>query len=110
MPQRKGVMKPADVERIRKAIEIKALAELELVQSCLDAMKHGASIRATADVSGLSERTIIRWRKGQGLPTLDDWHAESRDARERLYAAYPGLREAYELLDRIQAADPRNDT
>ena len=58
----------------------------------LTAMKHGASIRETAIASGLSERTIIRWRKGQGLPTQDDWHAGSRERRERLYEAYPWLK------------------
>lgn len=97
-PQRKGLLRPADVERIQRAVELRELATLELVSAVLDAMKHGGSIRETCAASGLSERTIIRWRKGQGLPTLDDWHRISRENRERLYAAYPGLRQVSDML------------
>lgn len=92
-PQRKGVLRPADVERIQRAVEIRHLAELELVAAVLDAMRHGGSIAETAASSGLSERTIIRWRKGQGLPTHDDWHAGSRERRDRLHEAYPWLKD-----------------
>lgn len=92
-PQRKGVLRPADEDRIHRAREIRDLAELELVTAVLDAMRHGGSIRETALASGLSERTIIRWRKGQGLPTHDDYHRPSREARERLYEAYPWLKD-----------------
>ena len=97
-PQRKGLVTPADEKRIQRAVELRELATLELVSAVLDAMRHGGSIREVAAVSGFSERTIIRWRKGQGLPTLDDWHRISREDRERLYAAYPGLQRVSEML------------
>lgn len=97
-PQRKGLLRPADVERIERAVELRELATLEMVAAVLDAMKHGGSIRETANAAGLSERTIIRWRKGQGLPTLDDWHRISREDREKLYEAYPGLKQVSEML------------
>lgn len=90
-PQRKGVLRPADEERVQRAVELRALAELEVVAAVLEAMRHGGSIREVAIASGLSERTIIRWRRGQGLPTHDDYHRPSREARERLYEAYPWL-------------------
>lgn len=104
-PQRKGLVRPADEKRIRKAVEIRDLAELEVVAAVLDAMKHGGSIREVALASGLSERTIIRWRKGQGLPTHDDWHAPSREARERLYEAYPALRDAEAIIRQLKSED-----
>lgn len=97
-PQRKGLVRPADEERIQRAVELKMLAELEVVDAVLAAMRHGGSIREVAAASGLSERTIIRWRKGQGLPTHDDWHRTSREGRERLYTAYPWLRDAQRRL------------
>lgn len=108
-PQRKGELRPADVERIQKAVELRALAELELVAAVLDAMRHGGSIRETAAASGLSERTVIRWRRGQGLPTHDDWHRGSRDRREQLYEAYPWLRETQEMIARLKADKPADD-
>lgn len=97
-PQRKGLVRPEDEKRIQRAVELKELATLELVAAVLDAMKHGGSIREVSLASGLSERTIIRWRKGQGLPTLDDWHRISRENRERLYEAYPGLKQVSAML------------
>lgn len=105
-PQRKGRITPADDERIRKAIEIRQWAELEVVAAVLDAMRHGASIRETAIASGLSERTIIRWRKGQGLPTQDDWHRDSRERRERLYEVYPGWRLVEQMLHDLKGEKP----
>jgi len=105
-PQQRNVVKPDDVERIQRAAELKALAELELVDAVLSAMRHGASIRETAAVSGLSERTIIRWRSGQGLPTHEDWAAPARERRERLYEALPWLRETQELLHQLKAEQP----
>lgn len=107
-PQRKGLLRPADVERIQRAVELKELATLELVAAVLDAMKHGGSIRETCAASGLSERTIIRWRKGQNLPTLDDWHRLTRENRERLYEAYPGLKQVEAMLrelDQVRAQE-----
>lgn len=97
-PQKKGLVRPADEERIQKAVATRTLAELEVVASVLDAMKHGGSISQVALASGLSERTIIRWRKGQGLPTLDDYHRPSREETDRLHAAYPWLKETQEML------------
>jgi hypothetical protein len=91
-------MTNADEARIHKAVEIRTLAELELVSACLDAMRHGASISQTAAASGKSERTIIRWRQGQGLPTFDDWHMSSRERQARLYEALPWLRETQQML------------
>ncbi|HEX7658095.1 MAG TPA: hypothetical protein VF444_01345 [Pseudonocardiaceae bacterium] len=105
-PQRKGLVPPADEERIRKAIELRALVELELVDAVLTAMKHGGSIREVAAASGLSERTIIRWRKGQGLPTHDDWHKDSRERRERLYEAYPWLRNTEAMIRQMKSDRP----
>lgn len=105
-PQRKGLLRPADEERIQRAVEIRALAELELVDAVLTAMKHGGSIRETAMTADLSERTIIRWRKGQGLPTHDDWHRSSREARERLYEAYPWLRDTQQLVHDLKGETP----
>lgn len=105
-PQRKGTPRPVDVERIQRAVEIRALAELELVDAVLTAMKHGASIRETALTSGLSERTIIRWRKGQGLPTHDDWHHEAKERRATLYEAYPWLKDTEALLRGLKAEGP----
>ena len=102
-PQRRGLLRPADEQRIRKAIEIRALAELELVEAVLTAMRHGGSIAETAAASGLSERTIIRWRKGQGLPTHDDWHKDSRERRERLYEAYPWLRNTEAMIRQLKS-------
>lgn len=103
MPQRKGLLRPVDEERLHRAVEIRQLAELELVAAVLEAMKHGASIRETAAASGLSERTIIRWRKGQGLPTHDDWHKDARERQARLYEAWPWLRETEEMLRRLKS-------
>ena len=103
-PQKKGIVRPADAERIEEAVELKALAEWNLAQVVIEAMRHGGSIREVAKVSGLSESTILRWRRGQGLPTHDDLIvAPAREARERLYAAYPGLRDAFAQLDRREA-------
>ena len=92
-PQKRGIVPEKDVERLQRAVEIRALAELELVNAVLDAMRHGGSIREVAAASGLSERTIARWRRGQGLPTHDDWAMPARERRQRLYEAYPHLRE-----------------
>lgn len=101
--QRKGLVRPADEERIQKAIELRALAELELVDAVLSAMRHGGSIREVAAASGLSERTVIRWRKGQGLPSLDDWHLPARERRDRLYEAYPWLKDAHARLSELKS-------
>lgn len=108
-PQRKGLLRPADEERIQKAVELRALAELELVEAVLNAMRHGGSIRETAIASGMSERTVIRWRRGQGLPTHDDWHQSSRDRREALYEAYPWLRETQQRISDLKADRPAPD-
>lgn len=96
MPQRKGIPRPVDVERMRRAVELKALAELELVDAVVTAMRHGGSIREVAAVTGLSEATVMRWRQGKGLPTHDDIVvAPARERRERLYEAYPQLRAVF---------------
>lgn len=100
-PQRKGLVRPADVERIQRAIELKAWTELELADAIVTAMRNGGSIREVAAASGLSERTIARWRAGQGLPTRDDWLLPAKVRREQLYAAYPGLEAVHELLERM---------
>lgn len=99
-PQKKGLVRPADADRIRRAVELKKLAELELSEAIVEAMRHGGSIREVALVSGLSDSTVLRWRAGRGLPTHDDLIvAPARERREMLYAAYPGLRQAFaELL------------
>ena len=105
MPQKKGIPRDADARRIEEAVELKALAEWNLSRAVIEAMRHGGSIREVAKVSGLSESTILRWRKGQGLPTHDDLIvAPAREARERLYAAYPGLRDAFERLRQQEEA------
>jgi hypothetical protein len=98
-----------DEARIHKAAEIRMLAELELVASCLDAMRHGASIAQVAAASGKAERTIIRWRRGQGLPTFDDWHGSARERQRRLYEAHPGLLEVKRMLDELKADKPAGD-
>lgn len=105
-PQKKGLLRPVDVERIQRAVETRNLAELELVASVLDAMRHGGSIREAAATSGLSERTIIRWRKGQGLPTHDDYHRLSREETDRLHAAYPWLKETQAMLREMKSEKP----
>lgn len=106
MPQKRGIPRPQDVERIRHALEMKKLAEWELTQAVIDAMRHGGSIREISRETGISDSTILRWRKGQGLPTHDDLIvAPAREARERLYAAYPGLRDAFEALREKREAD-----
>lgn len=99
-------MSDKDEARIHKAVEARALAELELVQACLDAMRHGASISQTAAASGKSERTIIRWRRGQGLPTLDDWHISAREREQRLREAFPGFQEVLDQLAALKADKP----
>lgn len=91
------------MERIQKAIELRALAELEVVDAVLAGMRNGGSIREAAAASGLSERTIIRWRKGQGLPTLDDWHLPARERRQRLYEAYPWLKDAHARISELKS-------
>lgn len=106
MPQRKGIVRPADVERLQRAVEVRALAELELAAAVLDAMKHGGSIREVAAASGISERTIARWRRGQGLPSHDDWAAPAKDRQARLEEAYPWLKETEQLLRDIKADKP----
>lgn len=105
-PQRRGEFRKGDEERIHKAAEIRMLAELELVASCLNAMRHGASVAQVAIASGKAERTIIRWRRGQGLPTFDDWHLPARERQQRLYEAYPGLLEVKRMLDDMKADKP----
>lgn len=105
-PQKKGTPRPQDVERIRLALEMKKLAEWELRESVVAAMRHGGSIREISYATGLSDSTILRWRQGKGLPTHDDLIVKpAREARERLYAAYPGLRDAFEALQRQSEQD-----
>ena len=91
---------------MQKAVEIRALAELELADAVLTAMRHGGSIREVAAASGISERTIARWRRGQGLPTHDDWARPARDRREALYEAYPNLRQIFETVREMKADKP----
>lgn len=105
-PQQKGIVPPKDVERIQRAVELKALVELELAQAVLDAMKHGGSIREVAAASGLSERTILRWRKGQGLPTHDDWALPARERERRLEELMPHLGQIREMLAEIRGEGP----
>ncbi|GGO68321.1 helix-turn-helix domain-containing protein [Nocardioides deserti] len=96
MPQRKGIPRPADVERMQRAVELKKLAELELADAVVTAMRNGGSIREVAAACGLSEATVMRWRQGKGLPTHDDIVVKpARERRERLYEAYPGLRAVF---------------
>lgn len=78
-PQRKGIVPPAETERVQAAVEWKKAADLELVNAVVDAMRAGGSIAEVAAISGLSERTIIRWRQGKNLPTAE----ELREARRR---------------------------
>lgn len=96
-PQHKNTPSDRDAERIRKAVEYQRLAQVELVSAVLDAMKHGASIRETALVAGISERTVIRWRQGMGLPTFDDWRAPALE-RQRILNEVYGLDKVKELL------------
>lgn len=99
MPQRKGLVRPADAERMQQAVVLRALAELELADAVVTAMRHGGSIREVAAASGLSEATVTRWRQGKGLPTHDDLIvAPARERQEQLYAAFPGLREITDAL------------
>lgn len=102
-PQRKGLVRPVDEKRIQRAVELRALAELELVAAVLEAMKQGGSIREVSLASGLSERTVVRWRQGQGLPTQDDWHKDARERQARLDAAYPELRQVREMLRELKS-------
>lgn len=102
-PQKKGLVRPADAERMQRAMVLKALAEVELAESVVDAMRHGGSIREVAAASGLSEATVGRWRQGQGLPTHDDLIvAPARERRERLEAAFPGLQA---ILDHLHSRE-----
>lgn len=71
-PQHKGIVPPAQTERVQAAVEWKKAAELELVNAVVDAMRAGGSISEVAAISGLSERTIIRWRQGKNLPTAEE--------------------------------------
>ena len=79
MPQRKGTPTPAQAERIRAAVAWKKAAETELAAAVIDAMRNGASLRETAPVAELSDRTLSRWRQGKGLPTAE----ELRESRRR---------------------------
>lgn len=95
MPQHKGVPRPADVERMQRAVEMKKLAELELADAVVTAMRNGGSIRQVAAACGLSEATVMRWRQGKGLPTHEDVVvAPARERREQLDAAHPQRRPA----------------
>lgn len=105
-PQHKGILRPVDVERVQRAVEVRALAELELVDAVLTAMKHGGSIREVAAASGLSERTIARWRRGQGLPSHDEWARPARERQQQLYEAYPWLKETEAMLHELKADKP----
>lgn len=107
-PQHRGLVSKADAERIQRAVELRALADLEVVDAVLAAMRHGGSIRETSAASGISERTLIRWRKGQGLPTHDDWAAPAHERREMLYSAYPWLRELHDLQARVSNLKSEN--
>ncbi len=59
MPQKRGIPRPQDVERIRHALEMKKLAEWELTQAVIEAMRHGGSIREISRETGISDSTIL---------------------------------------------------
>lgn len=84
-PQHKGIPTPAQAERIRAAVEARDTAEAELVAAVVDALKAGASIRETAAVAGINERTAMRWGHANGWPTKAQKAAvqAKRDQRER---------------------------
>lgn len=64
-PQRKGVLNPADAERIQKALSARETADSEVRAAVLAAVKHGASVRELAAFTGLSTNTISRWKRGE---------------------------------------------
>src|SRR4051794_39008027 len=82
-PQRKGIPPKTAAERVQAAVAWRAAAEVEMAAAVVDAMRQGGSIAEVAKLSGLSERTILRWRKGQGLPSAE----ELRESRRRDDAA-----------------------
>lgn len=108
-PQAKGTPSDEDAARIRAAVVAKRLAEIELAAAVLDAMRNGASIRETALVADVSDRTILRWRKGQGLPTREELR-EASEQRRRDWYEQMGLSRVREMLDQLDAERAAGDT
>lgn len=70
-------MPPANVARIKAALEGRDAAEVELRASVVAALRAGGSVREVMRVSGLANDTVQRWGREGGWPT-----PEQKAARE----------------------------
>lgn len=64
-PIARGTIQPDDQKRLRKALESKAEADVEIRSAVLEAVEHGASVRELAAFTGLSTNTVSRWKRGE---------------------------------------------
>lgn len=88
MPQQRGELTPAHVERIAKAMQQLEDAQVERDQAIASALKAGASVREVAAFTGLSTTTVQKIGHMHGWPTAAQrqrWDAEKagRDAWRR---------------------------
>jgi DNA-directed RNA polymerase specialized sigma24 family protein len=64
-PVARGTIQPEDQKRLRKALESKAQADVDMRAAVLEAVEHGASVRELAAFTGLSTNTVSRWKRGE---------------------------------------------
>jgi hypothetical protein len=89
-PQKKGLVRPADIERMQREVELRPVAELELADVVVTAHApprwlDPRGVRGVRSVRG--DRDAVA--AGQGPPSHDDWALPARERREQLYAALP---------------------
>jgi transposase len=81
-PQAPGIIPTNLAERLAAAKAARDEADAEFRAAVVDALKAGGSIRAVAEVSGLSTRTVQDWGHAGGWPTPQQKRART-DARKR---------------------------
>lgn len=92
-PQKRGEIPDADRDRILAAQQADAAAHEAFVQAVVDALKHGASVREVATLTGLSPRTVFAWGHANGWPT-----AAQKKARDEIAAANAAYRQRVEQV------------
>lgn len=65
-------IRPADAERIQKALAAKDRLQVDLEKAVAKALKNGASIRAVVEATGLSANTVQKYGRAHGWPTAEN--------------------------------------
>ena len=76
-PQRRGLVPPDLLARIKAAQSAAVEADEEVKSAVADALKADASVREIAAATGLSTNTVQKWGRDRGWPTQEQLDARA---------------------------------